>query len=44
VCVLPPLQCFDTTLPSEVRAGAHEPLHIDSKQLPRWSKALTQYK
>jgi hypothetical protein len=38
------LQCFDTTMPSEARAGAHVPLHMDHKELPRWSKALTQFR
>jgi hypothetical protein len=38
------LQCFDTTAPSEGRAGAHERLHVENKELPRWSKALTQYR
>lgn len=38
------LQCFDTTMPSEARAGAHVPLNMAAKELPRWSKALTQYR
>jgi hypothetical protein len=38
------LQCFDTTMPSEARAGAHVPLNMPAKELPRWSKALTQYR
>jgi hypothetical protein len=44
LCDLLHLQCFDTTASSEARAGAHEPLHMDPKELPRWSKALTQYR
>jgi hypothetical protein len=41
-CCIP--QCFDTTAASEARAGAHEALHMEPKELPRWSKALTQYR
>lgn len=45
VCVVHDVsQCFDTTTPSEAHAGVHEPLHIDGKDLPRWSKALMQYR
>eukprot|EP00775_Hariotina_reticulata_P008813 gene8813-8992_t len=36
--------CFDITLPSEARAGAHEPLHVENKDLPRWSKATMEFK
>ncbi|KAF6264135.1 parkin-co-regulated protein [Scenedesmus sp. NREL 46B-D3] len=36
--------CFDMTVPSEVRAGTHQPLAVENKDLPRWSKATMQYK
>jgi hypothetical protein len=42
LCVL--LQCFDMTVPSEARAGTHQPLAVEAKDLPRWSKATMQYK
>lgn len=38
------MQCFDITTPSEARAGSHQPLPVEPKDLPRWSKALTQYR
>jgi hypothetical protein len=38
------LQCFDMTMPSEARAGTHQPLAVENKDLPRWSKATMQYK
>jgi hypothetical protein len=37
-------QCFDMTVPSEQRAGAHQPLAVEGRDLPRWSKATMQYK
>eukprot|EP00879_Flechtneria_rotunda_P016550 GHRR01017319.1.p1 GENE.GHRR01017319.1~~GHRR01017319.1.p1 ORF type:complete len:333 (+),score=101.06 GHRR01017319.1:882-1880(+) len=36
--------CFDITNPSEARAGAHQPLAVDKKDLPRWSKATMEYR
>uniref|UniRef100_A0A383V6I9 Uncharacterized protein n=1 Tax=Tetradesmus obliquus TaxID=3088 RepID=A0A383V6I9_TETOB len=36
--------CFDMTVPSEARAGTHQPLAVENKDLPRWSKATMQYK
>lgn len=39
-----PLQCFDITTLSEARPGAHKPLQVTAKELPRWSKAMMQLK
>jgi hypothetical protein len=39
-----PTQCFDITDLSEARAGAHNPLAATPQELPRWSKAMTQFK
>lgn len=48
---LPPRQdmqgtgsCFDITDLSETKAGAHKPLEVKPQELPRWSKAMTQFK
>jgi hypothetical protein len=38
------VQCFDTTVLSPVRAGAHKKIEIERTDLPVWSKSTMSYR
>ncbi|KAF5835230.1 hypothetical protein DUNSADRAFT_7719 [Dunaliella salina] len=36
--------CFDTTMLSPTRPGAHKPVHLQNGEMPYWSKSTLEYR